>query len=194
MNEIFKKNLRNIVIGQLNINSLRNKYDLLAEQTKRIIDVLVNSVIKLDESLSVGQFRIPGYAFPFRLDRDQHWGGIMAFIREDIPAKFLSADTKQIEDSSIELNFHKRKWLLSCSYDPSKNNIMNHLDALRKNLALYSSEYEHAVLLGDFNVETKEPCIQSFLKLHGFRNLISEPTCSENPEKLSSIGLILTNS
>ena len=113
MNEIFKKNLRNIVIGQLNINSLRNKYDLLAEQTKRIIDLSVNSVIKLDESFSVGQFRIPGYAFPFRLDRDQHWGGIMAFIREDIPAKFLSADTKQIEGSSIELNFHKRKWLLS---------------------------------------------------------------------------------
>ena len=71
---------------------------------------------------------------------------------------------------------------------------MNHLDVLRKNLALYSLEYEHVVLLGDFNVETKEPCTQSFLELYGLRNLISEPTCSENPEKLSSIDLILANS
>ena len=94
----------------------------------------------------------------------------------------------------IELNFHKTKWLLSCSYNPNRNNIMNHLDALRRNLDLYSSEYKHIILLGDFNVETKEPCMQSFLELYGLRNLISEPTCYKNPEKPSSIDLILTNS
>ena len=53
----------------------------------------------------------------------------MGFIIEDIPAKFLSADTKPVEDLYVELNFHKRKWLLSCSYNPNKSNIMNHLDA-----------------------------------------------------------------
>ena len=35
-------------------------------------------------------------------------------------------------------------------------------------ISLYSLEYEHVILLGDFNVETKEPCMQSFLKLYGF--------------------------
>ena len=68
---------------------------------------------------------------------------------------------------------------------------MNHLDALRRNLDLYSSEYEHVILLGDFNVETKEPCTQSFLELCGIRNLISEATCYKNPEKLSNKDLIL---
>ena len=194
LKDIPKKNLRNIVIGQLTINSLRNKFDLLAEKIKEIINVLVISETKLDEFFPVGQFRIPGYTSPFLLDCHQHGGGIMAFIREDIPAKFYSTDTKPIEGLYIELNFRKRKWLLSCSYNPNKNKIMNHLDALRRNLDLYPSEYEHVTLLGDFNVETKKPCMQSFLELYGFRNLISEPTCYKNPEKPSSIDLILTNS
>ena len=93
MKGIRKKNLRNIVTGQLNINSLRNKLDLLVEQIKEIIN---------------------GYMPP--LDRDQHGGGIMVFIGEDITAKFLSSDTKPIEGLYIESNFCKRKWLLSCSH------------------------------------------------------------------------------
>ena len=118
----------------------------------------------------------------------------MVFIREDIPAKILSVDTKPIEGLYIELNFHKRKWLLSCSYSPNKNNIINHLDALRRNLDLSSSEYKHIILLGDFNVENKKTCMQSVLELYGLRNMVSRPTCYKNPEKPCSIDLILINS
>ena len=71
---------------------------------------------------------------------------------------------------------------------------MNHMDMLRRNLDLYLSEYEHITLLGDFKGETKEPCMQSILKLYALRNLILEPTCFKNPKKPSSIDLILTNS
>ena len=68
------------------------------------------------------------------------------------------------------------------------------MDMLRRNLDLYLSEYEHVTLLGDFKGETKEPCMQSILKLYALRNLILEPTCFKNPKKPSSIDLILTNS
>ena len=185
MKNIRRKNLQNIVIGQININSLRNKLDFLAEQNKRIIDVLVISETKLDEPFPVDQFKNPGYTSRFRLDRDQHDEKNMIFIREDIPTKSFSAGTKSIEELYIELNFPKRKLLLSCSYNPNENNFMNHLDALQKNLDLYSSEHKHVILLGDFNVETMEPCMQSFLKLYGLRNLISEAICYKNPEKSS---------
>ena len=79
-----------------------------------IIDVLVISETKLGESFPVGQFRIHRYISCFRLDCDQHGRVIMVFIKEDILAKFLSADTKPIEGLYIELHFYKRKWLLSC--------------------------------------------------------------------------------
>ena len=71
---------------------------------------------------------------------------------------------------------------------------MNHLDALRRNLDLYSSEYQHVILLRDFKVETTEPCMQSFLELFGLGNLISEPTSNKTPENPSSMDLLLTNS
>ena len=96
--DIRKKNPRSIVIGQLYINSLRNKFDLLANKIKGNIVVLVISETKLGESFPVGHFWIPGYTFPFRLDCDHHDGGIMVFMREDIPAKFLSTDTIPIRD------------------------------------------------------------------------------------------------
>ena len=44
----------------------------------------------------------------------------MVFIIEGIPAKFLSTDTKMTEGLYTGLNFHKRKYLLCCSYNPNK--------------------------------------------------------------------------
>ena len=75
----------------------------------------------------------------------------MLFIRKDIPVKLLSLESKSIESLYIELNIRKKKWLLSCSYNPNKNTIMNHLDALKRKLDLYSTQYEHLILLEEFN-------------------------------------------
>ena len=70
--------------------------------------MLVISENKFDESFLVSQFWIPGSASPFCLDSDQHSGGIMVFIREDIPAKFFSIDTKLMEGRYIEIDFQKK--------------------------------------------------------------------------------------
>ena len=66
------------------------------------------SETKLDESFSTGQFKIPGYALPFHLDRNQFGDGIMVFVREDIPSRVLSLN-KSIGSLFIELNFCKKK-------------------------------------------------------------------------------------
>ena len=91
------KNLNRIVLAHLNINSLRNKFDLLTDQIKGNVDVLAISETKLDDSFPTEQFKIPGYAKPFRLDGNEVGGGIMVFVREDIPAKELSSEEKPIE-------------------------------------------------------------------------------------------------
>ena len=44
------------------------------------------SETKLDDSFPQGQFIINGFKSPFRLDRNKNCGGIMLYIREDIPA------------------------------------------------------------------------------------------------------------
>ena len=89
------KNPNRIVLAHLNINSLRNKFDI--DQITGNVDVMVISDTKLDDSFPESQFRIPGYSSIFRLDRDQNGGGIMVFVLEDITTTFLSFEDKPIE-------------------------------------------------------------------------------------------------
>ena len=46
-----------------------------------------------------------------------------------------------------------KKWLLRCSYNPSKNFILNHIDFLTRELDLHSSDYENFILPGDVTSE-----------------------------------------
>ena len=87
------RNLKKIVIGHLNINSQRNKFDFLVTQLKGYIDILMISETKLDESFPIGQFLIDGYSVPFRLDRNENGGGILLYVRNDIPSKLLSMNS-----------------------------------------------------------------------------------------------------
>ena len=73
------KNLNKLVIAHLNINSLRNKFELLIFQIKDNIDILMLSETKLDESFPNSQFLINGFSAPYRLDRNNR-GGVSFFI------------------------------------------------------------------------------------------------------------------
>ena len=137
--------------------------------------------------------KIPGYSSPFRLDWDQNGGGIMVFVCEDITAKFLSFEDKPNEALFIELNFQKKKWLLSCLYNPNKNNISNYLQRLRNSLDLYSAKYENIILIGDFSVIPEQSHIETFCESYGLKNLIKVLTCYKNPQNPSCIDLILAN-
>ena len=43
----------------------------------------------------------------------------MVFARKDIPSKLVSKETLNTKGIFVELTFHKKKWLLSCSNDPN---------------------------------------------------------------------------
>ena len=67
----------------------------------------------------------------------------------------MTTDTKPIEGLYIELNIHTKKSWLSCSYNPNKNDIMNHLDALRRNLDKIKSN-EKITLVEDEKMFTQD--------------------------------------
>ena len=62
---------------------------MLQEVIGNSIDVLLISETKVDVSFPSSQFILDGFIPPYRLDRMQHGGGIMLFIREDISSKLL---------------------------------------------------------------------------------------------------------
>ena len=80
---IRQENLNCVIISHLNINSIRNKFDLLANQIVGRADILVISKTKLDFSFPIEKFKIPSFSIPFRRDRDQYGGGLLFFVRED---------------------------------------------------------------------------------------------------------------
>ena len=80
-------NVNRAVLGQLNINFIRSKFDMLSRMIKDNIYVLIVSETKLDSSFPLSQFIIEGNALPFRYDRNSRGGDILFFVREDIPAK-----------------------------------------------------------------------------------------------------------
>ena len=93
------------------------------------------SETKIDASLPIGQFLLNGCSTPFRLDRNAHGGGILLYVREDIPSKLLLVEENPIEGFFVEINLrNKKKWLISCSYNPPKTSLSNYIAALSKSL------------------------------------------------------------
>ena len=57
------------------------------------LDILVVCENKLDETLSSSQFYMDGFSLPYRLDRNHNGGGVMIFVKQDIPSKLLIKQT-----------------------------------------------------------------------------------------------------
>ena len=88
INNLKIKNPNRVIIAH-SINSLRNKFDILSDIVKNHIDILCISETKLDDTFPSSNFFIPGYSAPYRLDRSGNGGGILLYVREDIPSKEL---------------------------------------------------------------------------------------------------------
>ena len=183
---IRKSNVNKLVFGQLNINSLRNKFAMLSELIKGFVDVFMISETKLDDSFPEGQFFIDGFHTPFRYDRNGNGGSILLYVREDIPAKVIHFDCSTSESVFVEINLLREKWLINCSYS-------SHLNVITKALGTYYGKYENVVFLGDFNAGIEETTMKSFFKSYNLTNLIKQPNCFKTPEKLRCVDLILAS-
>ena len=125
LRNIRTNNINRLVIGQLNINSIRNKFEALKSIVSGNLDILVVTESKLDISFPVGQFYIEGYSPPFRLDRSANGGGVLVYDREDITCRELKGrpPRKKLEGIFLEGNLKRTRWLVFGGYNPSKGNV-----------------------------------------------------------------------
>ena len=105
----------------------------------------------------------------------------MLYIREDIPSTLLLI--KNItEEFFVEKNLHKKKWLISRSYNPSKALFANHMTVLSKNIEINTTKYNNLLFLGDFNAGLEDGSIKKFCLAYSLTSRINKPTCDKNPE------------
>ena len=188
-----------MIIGQLNINSLRNKFHALVEIMHGNLDVLVITETKLDHTFPENQFLIPGYKKPYRKDRNRNGGGVMVYVREDIPSDILLKHKIQenIEAIFVEINLRKNKLLLVGTYHSTheKYGVSDQIFFQQIGLALdVYSAYDKFLLAGDFNVKEEDDILEEFMEDYHAKNLVKEPTCFKNPDNPSCIDLFITNS
>ena len=109
LKDIRKSNDNKIVFGQLNTNSLRNKFDMLSELIKGFVDVFMISETKLDESFPEGQFFIDGYHTPFTCNRNGNGVCIFLYVCKDILDKVIHCDFPTSKSFFVKVNLLKKK-------------------------------------------------------------------------------------
>ena len=117
------KNSKNIIIGHLNVNSLRNKIIAVEELMRDKVDICLFSETKLDETFPNQQFKIHGYKM-YRRDRNKHGGGVLCYVNENIPCKMVNDEgaPDDCEIILIEFSIKTRKWLITGLYKPPSQN------------------------------------------------------------------------
>ena len=108
--------MNRLLIGNLNINSVSNKFDQL-KFFGRDINIFFITETKLD---STSQFLIKGYSEPNRFDKNRNGGDVLIYVQEVIPSKSLTDHklTQDIEKTFVESNLRKNNGLLFGSYHP----------------------------------------------------------------------------
>ena len=102
------KNVNKIILGHLNINSLRNKIDSVRHIIGNNIDIFLISETKLNATFPESQFLIDDFFPPYRKDRTDKGGGLLLYVRDHIPSRQLNAEIcSDIEAFVIEINLKK---------------------------------------------------------------------------------------
>ena len=83
---------------------MRNKFQFLEKDICANLDILLILETKLDDSFSSAQSLLDGFSKPYRLDRCSNGGGILLYIRDDIPLRLL-LNSNKTESIFAEINF-----------------------------------------------------------------------------------------
>ena len=142
------------MIGDLNIKSLRNKFEIL----EKLIKDKINIRDKNWQFFSIRHVVNKGYSTPFRLDRNQKGEGLLLYVLKDLPFKILKEYTpeKPIETFFVKINLRSKKWLLSCSscsYNRNTKLIADHLHCIGRGIHFHSSKYDNFVVFGEINTK-----------------------------------------
>ena len=94
LKQIRVKNIDRVIIDHLNVNFFAKKIDAIKTIIPSNVDLMVFSETKLDSSYPIAQLLIEGFGKPFRLDRNAFGGGILIYVRSDIPCKQVNKQDK----------------------------------------------------------------------------------------------------
>ena len=154
------------------------------------------SVTKLDYTFPHDLYHLEDFSNPYRLDRNSHGGGILVYVRDNIPSNLVKLDQKleNFEGFFIELELSKKnKWLLSYPHNPHKGNTKQHLSNIIKSLDESNSKYDNILIIGGLTTEMSKHSLNKLCQTCNLESIVNKSTCFKNSKILSCIDLLLTN-
>ena len=178
------KKPKNIIIGHLNINFLRNKIIPVEELMRDKVDILSRclfSETKLDETFHNQQFKIHGYKM-CRRERNKHGGGVLFYVNENIPCNMVNIEgvSDDCEMILIEFSIKTRKWFCIGLCKPPSQNDKHFLDNLSLILNKLTCQFDNFILMGNFNLTVEDKNLEVFMNTFDMECLINKPTCFQS--------------
>ena len=187
---------KNCLFTYINVNSIRYKIHELKPVIMKLKPVLFAvAETKIDNTFHNGQFCIDGYHPPFRKDRSAHGGGLMVYIRSDIPCRQLDQPTAKVESISMEITIKKSLWNIIVLYK-SPNKVSDHdfTTDMEYLCEKSTSLYDRTLLMGDLNYnlldQNKSKPLNDIMDNFSMDNMVKEPTfISQHGSSLIDVAL-----
>ena len=180
-----------LTILHLNTRSIRNKITKILDFADGI-NILCFTETHLSDEISTSDLIIDNYEIPFRLDRSNHGGGILAYVMKGILAK-RRTDLENSVDEIIwfEIILKSVKYLICVVYRPP-NTQQQFWSRFERSVSLALDESNNLVVIGDLNIDFFQQLPPPFYDLITTKNLINvitEPTriCSTRKSLLDPI-------
>ena len=102
-----------VSVTYLNINSVRNKFSSIPHLIDNKVDIFAIAETKLNFSFPESQFILPAMRKPFRIDVTSRKGGLLVFVKNDIPRKYLRSFhlLGDIQAIPLEINLKSASYL-----------------------------------------------------------------------------------
>ena len=84
MKIVHLKYLQNLIVAQININSIQNKFETLVSLVTFDITILIISETKIDESFPLLQIMIDWFVMLYHCDRNARGDGILEIYHWEI--------------------------------------------------------------------------------------------------------------
>lgn len=197
--ELFKHLLR---VGHINAVSLPKYRDQISRVIKRTkLDILAVSETYVKKNTPKNRYKIDGYKF-FGVNREnKNNGGVGIFVSDNYKAKKIEINYKgsQPELIFVEIEVNNTKIIVATIYKSPCIRYGVYSDIIEY-LAYFSTKYEHAIFMGDLNIDCLQTNSPSFKYLNNniltplsLTQIIKDPTrITERSATL--IDLILVNS
>ena len=145
-----------------------------------LCDILGISETKIDDSFPQKQFYVENYRV-YRQDRNCKGGGVMLYIKENIPHRILkdfSGSQERTDCITLEISTHRGKWIVVYVYKPPNvcdSAFTSHMGGLFDSLI---SKYSLSLFFGDMNKNLfLNNSLTDLCDVYGLSNLVNAPTC-----------------